>query len=141
MNTLLSICFLIVVVTCQISIAVRLDRKSKTHEKWNQRIGRWLFYTFAIFELTSFLLVCFIFILAIFVHKMPLQWEQIHSFGKYQAQLGNPADFSLIIALLGIPFAIASQIFSFKISRFLSTIAIVVFNYFLQMDIVHWLVD
>ncbi len=113
MNTLLSTCFLILVVICQINIAVRLDRKSKTHEKWTQRIGRRLFYTFAIFELTSFLLVCFIFILAIFVHKMPLEWEQIHSFGKYQARLGNPADFSLIIVLLGIPFAIASQIFSF----------------------------
>ena len=141
MNTLLSTCFLIVVVICQINVAVRLDRKSKKQEKWNQRVGRRLYYTFAILELTSFFLVCFIFILAIFVHKMPLQWEQIHSFGKYQAQLINQADFSLIIALLGIPFAIVSQIISLKISRFLLTIPIVAFNYFLQMDVVHWLVD
>jgi len=140
-NTLASLIFLVLVLILQISVALRLDRKVRLKEKWYRKIGRRMFYTFVILEMTSFLLVCFIFFLAIFVHGMPLNWELMHSFGKYQASLGNPADFSLILGIFGIPFAVLSILFAFKFLRLLQAVLITFFNYFLHAYIVHWLVD
>ena len=140
MNTLSSLAFLLVIIMIQIILARDLDRKRRLNEKWNQKLGRRLFYTFFIIELSSFLLGCFIFFLVIFVHKMPLNWELMHSFGKYHVPLQNPSELSLLLAFWGIPIGILSIIFSFKFNRLLAGLSFIIVN-LVQMYFIHWLVD